>query len=212
MNLGLRVVAVVALLIGLHPAIAAATVWNVVSDFSSSSNPNGAWDYGYGAAGQTFVADPTASTFHLGPTDLWSRHGGDPVHLRNGNPMVAENMGATYNWTTVVVPTGVLWVHPGKRWDTLVQWTAPKAGVYSYSGEFELLDIHPTGIIGEVFGGEIGNATELYSGTLTGPGANQSKKTPGESETFSGTVSLRAGETLTFAVNNDGFLAPTRRG
>jgi hypothetical protein len=86
-----------------------------------------------------------------------------------------------------------------------VQWTAPTAGTYSYSGEFELLDIHPTGIIGEVFGGQIGgDATELYSGTLTGPGANQKKKTPGESETFSGTVSLLAGETLTFAVNNDG--------
>ncbi len=45
MKQGLRAVAVVALL-GLHPAIAAATVWNVVSDFSISSNPNGAWAYG----------------------------------------------------------------------------------------------------------------------------------------------------------------------
>ncbi len=145
-----------------------------------------------------------ASTFSLGPTDLWSRYRGDPIYLPIGNPMVAENMGAAYNWTTVVVPTRVLWVHPGKFWDTLVQWTAPTAGTYSYSGEFELLDIHPTGIIGEVFGGEIGNATKLYSGTLLGPGANQSTKTPGESETFSGTVSLLAGETLTFAVNRDG--------
>ena len=200
MKQGSRMVAVAALLLGLHPAIASATVWNVVSDFSTSSNPNGAWDYGYGAAGETFFADPTASTFHLGPTDLWSRHRGDPVYLRNGNPMVAENMGATYNWTTVVVPTGVLWVHPGKLRDTLVQWTAPTAGIYSYSGEFELLDIHPTGVIGEVFAG----ATELYSGTLTGPGAKESTMTPGELETFSGRVSLLAGETLTFAVNNDG--------
>ncbi len=144
-----------------------------------------------------------ASTFQLGPTDLWSRYHGDPVYLRNGNPMVAENLGAAYNWTTVVVPTGVLWVHPGKLWDTLVQWTAPTAGTYSYSGEFELLDIHPTGVIGEVFG-ESRDATELYSGTLTGPGAKESTITSGESETFSGTVSLLAGETLTFAVNNDG--------
>ncbi len=203
MKQGLRAVAVVALL-GLHPAIAAATVWNAVSDFSTSSNPNGAWTYGYGAAGSSFSKDSIASTFSLGPTDLWSRYRGDPVYLYKGNPMVAENMGATYNWTTVLVPTGVLWLHPGKTWDSLVQWTAPTAGTYSYSGEFELLDIHPTGIIGEVFGGEIGNARELYSGTLTGPGANQSTKTPGESETFSGTVSLLAGETLTFAVNNDG--------
>jgi hypothetical protein len=105
MKQDLRAVAVAALL-GLHPAIAAAAVWNVVSDFSIGSNPNGAWAYGYGAAGSSFVADSSASTFHLGPTDLWSRHRGDPVYLRNGNPMVAENMGAAYNWTTVVVPTG----------------------------------------------------------------------------------------------------------
>ncbi len=166
MKQGLRAVAVVALL-GLHPAIASATVWNAVSDFSISSNPNEDWAYGYGAAGSTFSADSNDRTFSLGPTDLWSRYRGDPINLPVGNPMVAENMGAAYNWTTVVVPTGVLWVHPGKTWDTLVQWTAPTAGSYSYSGEFELLDIHPTGVIGEVFAG----ATELYSGTLTGPGA-----------------------------------------
>jgi hypothetical protein len=119
MKQGLRAAVAVAALLGLHPAIAATTVWNAVSDFSIGSNPNGAWDYGYGAAGQTFVADSTASTFHLGPTDLLSKHPGDPVYLRNGNPMVAENMGVTYNWSTVVVPSGVLWVHPGKRWDNL---------------------------------------------------------------------------------------------
>ena len=109
MKQGLRAVAVVALL-GLHPAIAAATVWNVVSDFSTSSNPNGAWAYGYGIAGWTFFADSIASTFSLGPTDLWSRYRGDPTTLRDGNPMVAENMGAAYNWETVVVLPGVLWL------------------------------------------------------------------------------------------------------
>ena len=93
--------------------------------------------------------------------------------------MVAENMGAAYNWSTVVVPTGVLWVHPGKFWDSLVQWTAPTAGTYSYSGKFELLDIHPTGIIGEVFGGEIGNAKKLYSGTLTGPARTNRQRLQG---------------------------------
>jgi len=204
MKRGLRAVAVVALL-GLHPVIASATVWNAVSDFSTSSNPNGAWEYGYGTAGQTFSADSDTRTFSLGPTPLWSRYRDDPITLPDGNPMVAENMGAAYNWSTVVVPTGVLWVHPGKVWDTLVQWTAPTAGTYSYSGEFELLDINPTGIIGEVYGGQVGDATELYSGLLLGPGANQSTMTPGGSETFSGTVSLLAGETLTFAVNKDGF-------
>jgi hypothetical protein len=109
-------------------------------------------------------------------------------------------MGAAYNFETALVPPGVLWVHPGSVLDVLVQWTAPTAGSYSYSGEYELLDINPTGVIGQVFE----NATELYSRTLTGPGANQSTMTPGESETFGRTVSLLAGQTLTFAVNKDG--------
>ena len=82
-----------------------------------------------------------------------NRHGHSLIVICATATLVAENMGATYNWTTVVVPTGVLWVHPGKVRDTLVQWTAPTAGIYSYSGEFELLDIHPTGVIGEVFAG-----------------------------------------------------------
>ncbi len=62
MKQGLRAVAVVALL-GLHPAIAAATVWNAVSDFSTNSNPNGDWAYGYGTAGSTFSADSTCLNF-----------------------------------------------------------------------------------------------------------------------------------------------------
>ena len=40
-----------------HPAIAAATVWNAVSDFSISSNPNEAWAHGHGAAGSSSSAD-----------------------------------------------------------------------------------------------------------------------------------------------------------
>jgi hypothetical protein len=207
MRQGLRAVAVVALL-GLHPAMAGATVWNAVSDFSTSSNPNGAWAYGHGSAGWTFLAFPDSSTFSSGPTDLWERCPGcAPPNAGGGAiPIVGKNVGGTaFNWRTVVVPTGVLWVHPGKRTDVLVQWTAPAAGTYSYSGKFEILDIAPTGVVGRVFGGQIhGDATLLYSGLLKGPGANQSTMTPGESETFSGTVSLLAGETLTFSVGNDG--------
>ena len=203
MKQGLTAVAVVALL-GLHPAIAAATVWNVVSDFSTSSNPNGAWAYGRGFPGGTpewqFVPLPYTSTFSQGPTDFWERTaGGAPPTGKGTIPIVGENMGAAYNFETALVLPGVLWLHPGSVLDVLVQWTAPTAGTYSYSGEFELLDTNPTGVIGQVFE----NTTKLYSRTLTGPGANQSTMTPGELETFGGTVSLLAGQTLTFAVNND---------
>jgi hypothetical protein len=198
---GLKAVAPVALL-GLHPAVATATtVWDAVSDFSISSNPNGAWAYGNGISGWTFLPFSNKSTFSQGPTDFWERFTNAPSTI----PYVGEDMGAAYALTTSVALPGVLWVHPGKASEVLVQWTAPTTGSYSYSGKFELLDAFPTGVIGKVFGGQIhGDDTLLFWGALKGPGANLSTKTPGESETFSGTVSLLAGQTLTFAVNNDG--------
>jgi len=55
-------------------------------------------------------------------------------------------------------------------------------------------------VIGEIYAG----GTQIYSGTLTGPGADLSTQTPGASETFDSTVFLTAGEKLSFAVNNDG--------
>jgi hypothetical protein len=203
----LRAAAVMALL-GLHPAVAAATaVWDAVSDFSGSSNPSGAWAYGHGVPGWTFLLFPDSSTYSVGPTDFWERCPGcAPPNLGKGAiPFVSKNMGAAYNFGgSVVVPAGVLFVHPGSLSDVLVQWTAPTTGSYSYSGKFELLSTVPTGVVGRVFGGTIhGNDTLLFWGLLKGPGANLSTMTPGESETFNGTVSLLAGETLTFAVNND---------
>ena len=82
-----------------------------------------------------------------------------------------------------------------------MRWTAPAAGTYDYSGLFELLDNSPTGVIGEVHE----DGTSLFSGVLTGPPANLSTLTPGGSESFSGSVALNAGDTLSFAVNNDGL-------
>ena len=122
-------------------------------------------------AGRDFLALSYTSTFSQGPTDFWERTaGGAPPTGKGTIPIVGENMGAAYNFETALVLPGVLWLHPGSVLDVLVQWTAPTAGTYSYSGEYELLDINPTGVIGQVFE----NATELYSRRLTGPGANQS--------------------------------------
>jgi hypothetical protein len=169
-------------------------------DFSAASNPNGPWDYGYGVAGSTFnlftVADPGP------PFERWTVP--DPVL---GTPAVVENTtGSPIVVGTVLIPEHALAFHPGPSVDTMVRWTAPAAGDYSYSGYFDLLDILPSGIVGEVFA----NSQQLFSGELTGPGADPAADAPGGREFFQGTVSLQAGDTLTFAVNNDGtFLFDT---
>jgi hypothetical protein len=184
--------------IGTAPA--SASVYNAVSDFSvGNGNPNGPWAYGSGVGGVSFnrfASSFTSTTGNLGPSSYWQA----TVPVDNV-PLVGLNVsGSPYNFGTVMVPTGALWVHPGPVNDVIVQWTAPAAGTYSLSASFALMDISPSGVIGEVFD----NGSLIYSGTLTGPGADQSTHTLGQSETFSDVVSLAAKDTLSFVVNQDG--------
>jgi PEP-CTERM motif len=102
---------------------------------------------------------------------------------------------------TVVAPNDVLILHPGSTVDTIVRWTAPAAGAYTIMGKFEILDTSPTGIIGIV---DL-NSTNLFTHTLTGPGASQTPPgAPGGSVSFSFTETLVAGDIISFGVNNDG--------
>ena len=179
-------------------APANAATYDAVGDFSIASNPNGVWAYGTGLAGSTFTALPVSGTSLLGSNsfDYWQVT--DPVDLV---PLVGKNVGSDpIIFSTVLVPTGVLEVHPGPSTDTIVQFTAPTAGSYTLSTSFELLDISPSGVTAEVYN----NGTQLFSDTLTSPGANQGTDTPGQSVSFSDTLHLNAGDTLSFAVNNDG--------
>ena len=178
-------------------AQAHAAVFDAVGDFSTTSNPNGAWTYGHGTAGASFTAytafEPDSGVTALGE---WNSSGGSP-------PYVGVNTsGAAVSSLSVFLPTGVLDLHPGSDIgdDTIVQWTAPTAGTFRYSGFFELLDVGPTGVIGEV----LKNGVTLYSGELLGPGADQSAPAVGGMESFLGYATLNAGDTLSFAVNNDG--------
>jgi hypothetical protein len=179
-------------------APASAATYDAVGDFSIASNPNGVWAYGTGVAGTSFTAMTVNGTSLLGSNSFDYWQGDNPVDFV---PLVGKNVGADpFIFSTVLVPTGVLEVHPGQGTDTIVQFIAPTAGKYTLSTNFELLDDSPTGVIAEVYD----NGTQLFSDTLTGPGANESTETPGQSTAFSDTLSLKAGDTLSFAVNNDG--------
>jgi PEP-CTERM motif len=118
-------------------------------------------------------------------------------------PLVGKDTGASpITFSTLLALPGLLLIHPGIDSDVIVRWTAPTAGIYHYSGLYNLLDINPSGVIGEIFSGN--SLLPFYSGALTDPGANQSTFTAGQSESFSGTISLAAGDTLSFVVNNAG--------
>jgi hypothetical protein len=185
---------------------AEAAVYNAVSDFSVAADPNGTWSYGEGTAGSSFTAFTNSSANGLaqvisfsGSTNVQYWQSSSPTYLV---PLIGENFGpgAATCCNTVLIPTGVVWMHPGVSTDAIVQWTAPVAGEYHFSGSFELLDNNPSGIIGEVFA----NSSKLVGNTLTSPGASLGTQTPGQSTVFGGDVFLNAGGTLSFAVNNDG--------
>jgi hypothetical protein len=196
--LSLRILIVSALFILFHAGSSHATVFNAVTDFSSS-NPSGPWSYGDGVTGLSFTPFGTFSgpgTCHIGGivagVSCWNAG-------NNAEPGVFINdTAATLTGGTVVFPTGVLLLHPGASVDTIVEWKALTTGTYTISGSFEILDTSPTGIIGLV---DL-NGASLFSGLLTGPGA--SGTTPGGSESFAFTKALAAGDILAFGVNNDG--------
>ncbi len=96
-------------------------------------------------------------------------------------------------------PPDTLSVHPYAGDDTIVRWTAPADGTYSIAGFFDILDIYPTGIIGLVYE----NGTQLYSGELLGPPAQFPDKVGGREDfSFSG-LNLKAGDVISFGVNDD---------
>ena len=122
--------------------------------------------------------------------------------------MVGMNTTAsTLDSGTVVLPTGLLLVHPGVSTvstpnDSIVQWTAPVAGVYSISGFFEVLDTD-TRLAHPVFVGIYDNSTLNFHDSLFLPRATGfPTNTPGQNDPFFLKLSLNAGDVISFGVNN----------
>lgn len=178
------------------PAAKAAVISDAVADFSIASNPNGRWSYGEGIAGSSFTAFTNAFSTGLGAADYWQSS--SPQYLV---PLVGKNTSSgAYTFGTVLVPTNVLWIHPGVSTDVLVKWTAPGAGNYTFNSRFQILDNNPSGVVAEV----LRNNSVFSIGSLLGPAANLRTLTAGGFLTFGGTTFLNAGDTLTFAVGNRG--------
>jgi hypothetical protein len=173
---------------------AAVTVYDALADFGST-NPSGAWSYGEGVLGSTFLPLPRFSTScysianfscYQSPTPA---QGDVPVVLKNGTGSAVFFAG------TVVSPTDVLLLHPAPSSDAILRFTAPTTADYAYSGFFQALDTSPTGVTLYVGGG----AT-----TFVGAAANAGTLTGGGTSAFSGTVHLLAGQVFDFGVGPSG--------
>jgi len=191
------------MLLGITTTLCVAQTWNATSDFAAQ-DPNGAWSYGYGVTGTSFTLYPTyndncAEIWGVGGFVCWSAEEYENV------PLVGFN--TTGNWLdfiTVVAPPNILIMHPAPNWepaDSIVQWTAPAAGNYRISGFFEICDIERTNpTIGLVYR----NGTQLYSGTITGPPAQEPDQCGGRENFYFPSLALNAGDVISFGVNADG--------
>jgi len=185
----------------------AAVVYDAAADFSIASNANGTWSYGEGS-GATISSLFTKNSGNSPvqpipgvPSSVQYWQSSAPQSLV---PIVGENFGnaATTCCGTVLIPTGVLWVHPGASTDVIVQWTAPTTGTYDIASSFALLDNNPTGILAEIFK----NGGSLFSQVISSPAANLGTQAYGPAVKFvQDNVSLQAGDTLSFVVNNNGL-------
>lgn len=196
-------VAALALAAGLGLAAqAGATTWDAVADFSitDATGAGGVWAYGWDE-GSGFTAFDTINAGTCFPaSDCWQHAGPD---LAYGVPTVAHTRGnATNDFGTVVQPIDVLNLHPGANQpymdtdiDVIVRFIAPTAGVYHYSGFYEVLDIYP-------------GAVNAYANGVLVPvfGAASHPGVTGPRSYFSGAANLAAGGVIDFRVNRAGSI------
>lgn len=179
-----------------------ANVWDLENDFSTTTNPNGAWSYGYGVWGGTsFTALPQADDiFALTGLNGWSLIS-DPYQL----PVIAKNTTASdIDVFGSIVPPGSVLAYPGFSSSladiAIVRWTAPESGVYNISSRWTRLDPAPNISQANIFK-NLGGVDQL---TLFG-----SFTTFANPSIYQGTgIELQAGDTLDFMVYSTGDVFP----
>jgi hypothetical protein len=189
----LRLAAVAAITLASSPA--AAVSYDAVTQFSTISS-TGTWSYGFGTIGSSFTAAATGGACAL---DLFCWQ---PLATTLGTPLIALNTSAgNLAFPTGWIPNNMLDLHPGPSGaeDAIVRFTAPSAGMYSFSGMFGTIGYDATGVLALGYG----PAGLLFSGSLpnAAPGFGQF----GSTYSFFGTVLLAAGDALDFGVNNAGI-------
>lgn len=171
--------------------VAGATTFDAVNDFSTTSNPNGVWSYGYGTPG-SFHLYNTSNT--SGGTTAWTESslGGLPVILHNPSG---------FTGSTNSVPGTELALHPGPAItgeDSILEFIAPTSGVYDLTSSFTRRDNTSNGNgtnVGVYLDGvALLGATDYLS--------NTSGHTPFVYD--NSLLSLVGGDVLMFDVNNHG--------
>jgi hypothetical protein len=191
------IVTLLSLVVLARPGVA--QTYSAAVDFSDSSNPNGAWSYGYSyGVGSTFIPD-TTNTASYGPGLALGGWMGNVDSSPGANyPYALKNFTANpvaNNGTTVYQP-GQLGLQPGSsNEDSIVRWTAPFSGTFNIAVTFSAMDSFGDSTDVHV----LRNGSSLFNSmVLSGVFGSPS------TVSFSVAQSVLAGDTIDFVVGNDG--------
>ena len=113
------------------------TVYNFVTGFSGTSNPNGVWTYAYN--GTAYTASQGVTNFLGTGLPAWTTGEAIPNRI-----YVAQNVtGSTVSYSSAQVPTNTLWLDP-ESGNVSVGFTAPSKGTYTITGSFLGIDLNQT--------------------------------------------------------------------
>jgi len=167
---------------------ASAVTYDVAADFSTVSNPNGAWSYGssttlggafanFANAGVGVFGDPNSNI------GAWSMvTGGAPVAFKNTSGATQVVSGS------ISLAAGQFALHPGSLGEfAIARWTASTAGGVLLSALFSGQDTVGTTTDVHV----LLNGVSVFNGLINGFGSLSS---------FASTLSVSSGSTIDFAV------------
>jgi hypothetical protein len=177
-------------------------VYDATADFSIASNPNGAWSYGVTTSlGSPLSLYTLTSTDQYGNPSFESWYSAEDGH---GNPAVVKNTSSSIQQGAGAnLYGGELALHPGPLGEySVVRWVAPSAGSIDLSALFQGRD-NGIGTTTDVH--ILYDNVQLFSAEATGFGSPSI-------EGFSGSIDVRAGDTIDFAVgygSNHNYLNDT---
>jgi len=177
-------------LIGLFMSTSARADFDVSSDFSATSNPNGVWTYGWShTLGSSFIAD--AINRSDSGIDFWQGSVGTNEPPKSF-PTISRNSSANpVAYTTIAYAPHQFSLHPGPNGEySVARFTVPSSGIYALDSAFVGIDLGPAAPTSTDVHVLI-NGVSIFDAGVNGYGNTQP---------FSATKQLQTGDTIDFAV------------
>ncbi|MCL5102725.1 MAG: carboxypeptidase regulatory-like domain-containing protein, partial [Armatimonadetes bacterium] len=179
--------------------VGAGESWNIADGFSSTSNPNGVWSYGYKSSLGGALVQFTSEIVNSG-IDTW---------CINNNPDISGNVtkngtGAPSDWSGMWWNTNGMAMHPGPNNQiATIRWTAPSAIVAEVDVTFSGAN-YGMGTTTDVH--VLHNGSSVFDGQINGFGGGGSHAVFGTSpsRTYDGLFYVAQGDTIDFALGYGG--------